>query len=128
MARITVVFGILLILLGVVGYFASGQQSWTALIPAIFGAVLAILGGIAAAKPSLNKHVMHVAVLIGLLGLGGSIGGVVKLFKSFGGEPLARPAAVYAQTVMAILMIIYIALCVRSFISARRARKLETAA
>lgn len=44
MARTTMVFGVVLIALGVIGYVGTAAVSITALIPAIFGAVLAILG------------------------------------------------------------------------------------
>ena len=43
MAQTTIGFGIGMILLGVVSYFATGQQSVTALIPAFFGIVFLIL-------------------------------------------------------------------------------------
>lgn len=124
MAKLTIVFGVLLIALGAVGYFASGQISKTAWIPSYFGAALAGLGALAVAKPNLRMHVMHAAVLVALLGLLGTIPGVVKLIKSLGGQALDRPAAVYAQSVMAALMLVYIVLCVRSFIAARKARKI----
>jgi len=123
MGKLTIVFGILLIALGVIGFVATGSEHKTALIPAYFGAAMAILGAVAVAKPSLNMHVMHGAVLVGLLGFLGTIGGVIKLLKSFGGTPMERPAAVYAQSIMCALMLVYVVLCVRSFIAARKARK-----
>ena len=42
MPRTTVILGSLLIAVGVIGYLASDTSSWTALIPAILGAVLAV--------------------------------------------------------------------------------------
>ena len=56
-----IVFGILLIGLGVGGFFGTGAAHPTALIPAAFGLVLALLGLVALLKPNLRKHVMHVA-------------------------------------------------------------------
>ena len=47
MAKITITFGVLLILLGVIGYLAPGIHSLTALIPAVFGLVLVVLGFLA---------------------------------------------------------------------------------
>ena len=44
MARTTIVFGIMLVVLGLVGYVGTGAASVTALIPAFFGAVLGFLG------------------------------------------------------------------------------------
>jgi len=55
-------FGRLLILLGLAGYVYgtyNGNASWTALIPAIFGLVLMVLGYAAAAAEGMRKHLMH---------------------------------------------------------------------
>ena len=70
MARLAMFFGVLLIALGLVGYFAPdvfgkvGEKgtSPTALIPAGIGLVLFICGAVVSAKPTLRKHVMHLAV------------------------------------------------------------------
>lgn len=122
MAKTTILFGVALIVLGVVGYIGTGGVSVTALIPAFFGVVLALLGWIAL-NERYRKHAMHLAVLLGLLGFLGTARGLMalpRLLSDAGG--VERPAAVAAQGVMAILMIVYVALGVRSFIAARRAR------
>ncbi|MEX0652944.1 MAG: hypothetical protein WD534_14285 [Phycisphaeraceae bacterium] len=59
MARITLGLGLLLIALGLVGYFASGMASLTAMIPAIPGAVFALLGLLTLWQPTWRKHTMH---------------------------------------------------------------------
>jgi hypothetical protein len=114
-------FGVLLIVLGVVGYAATGGVSVTALIPAFFGIVLVALG-LLARNERYRKHAMHVAVVVGLLGLLGTARGLMALPRVMSQTDVDRPAAVVAQAVMAILMIVYVALGVRSFIAARRAR------
>ena len=118
MASTTIAFGVVLIVLGVAGYFGSGAVSVTALIPAIFGVVLAALG-VVARNEAMRKHAMHGAVLVGLLGFLGSARGLLRLPALMSGGEVARPAAVIAQSVMAILMLLFVALCVRSFINAR---------
>ena len=118
MASTTIAFGVVLIVLGVAGYFGSGAVSVTALIPAIFGVVLAPLG-VVARNEAMRKHAMHGAVLVGLLGFLGSARGLLRLPALMSGGEVARPAAVIAQSVMAILMLLFVALCVRSFINAR---------
>ena len=60
MAKITIGIGFVLIALGVGGYFGTGRESWTALIPAFFGLPLALLG-VVALKDHTWKHAMHVA-------------------------------------------------------------------
>jgi hypothetical protein len=47
-ARVTTAFGVVFIGLGVIAYLGTAAVSVTALIPAIFGAVLALLGWVAA--------------------------------------------------------------------------------
>ena len=121
MAKLTIGVGVVLILLGIVGYFATGMQSITALIPAFFGVVFVVLGAVAT-NPSRRKHAMHAAAALGVLGLLGSFPGVIKAFRWIGGTEPARPAAVISQTIMAVIMLGFVVLCVQSFIAARRAR------
>jgi hypothetical protein len=121
MAKLTIGVGVVLVLLGVVGYFGTGRQSWTALIPALFGIAFLVVGGIAL-NPDRRKHAMHAAAALGVLGLAGSIPGVIKAVRWLGGNEPARPAAVISQTIMALVTLAFIVMCVRSFIAARRAR------
>ena len=121
MANVAVGFGAVLIVLGIAGYFGSGMVSMTALIPAAFGLVLLVLGVIAR-DPEKRKHAMHIAAMVGVLGFLGSARGLGKLIPLLSGQLVERPGAVIAQSVMAILMLIFTWLCVRSFINARRSR------
>ena len=126
MAKVTIAFGIVLILLGAVGFFATGSTHPTALIPAYWGVALTICGVIAN-SPSEKRRmlVMHIAVTVGLLGfLGSGVMAIIETVKAHGG-PLAHPAAVESQAAMAVICLVYVGLCVRSFIAARRGRKLE---
>jgi hypothetical protein len=129
-AKTTIVIGILLVLLGIVGYagvLGGGSGHMTALIPAFFGIVLAALGAIAL-KPNLRKHAMHAAAMLGVLGLAGTVPGVIKMIKWLGGTTPERSGAVIAQTIMAAICVVFVMLCVQSFIAARRAREAGTTA
>lgn len=95
-------------------------MSLTALIPAAFGLVIAVLGLIAR-DPRMRKHAMHAAVVIALLGFLGSVRGLAQLGALFDGTA-ARPAAVVSQTIMAVLTLVYIVMAVRSFVQARANR------
>ena len=117
MASTTRTFGIVLILLGLASYFLTGRTSVTALIPAFFGAVFVILA-LVARSDAAQKHAMHAAVAIALIGLLGTLG---RLVPAIAAGNLTRPA-VLAQLVMTVLLAIYIALGVKSFKEARRAR------
>ena len=118
---VTIGFGVLLTIIGVGGYVMSGMVSWTALIPAFLGVPLAVLGGLAT-KESLLKHAMHGAAMVGLLGLLGTVSGLIKFFRMLGGAEVARPEAVQVQALVAVLCAVFIGLCVNSFIQARKAR------
>jgi hypothetical protein len=126
---VTVLFGGLLVALGLDGYFGSigliqpaELQKQTALIPAYLGAGL-ILCGLVALKSSLLKHAMHFAAMLGLLGfLSGAGMGLPKLSKLLAGEA-ERPAAVRSQLWMGGVCLVFVVLCVNSFIQARRRRQ-----
>jgi hypothetical protein len=123
MGPVTVAFGLFLILVGLAGYFTSESQNpSTALIPAGFGLVLVLLG-VLALKDRLRKHAMHAAAALGLLGFLGAAGmSVPKLLTLATGGDVERPRAVVAQTIMALTCALFVGLCVKSFIHARRAR------
>jgi len=120
MPRITVIFSFIYIALGLGGYFLTGAVHKTALIPAVIGVVLLVLG-LLGGKENLRMHVMHAALLVGLLALLGTARGLLKLPAAFDGTA-DRPAAVFVQAATALLSIVYLSLGVRSFIAARRAR------
>ena len=110
--------GRLLVLVGIVGYgygLFSGHASLTALIPAVFGIVLMILGHAAHAKEALRKHLMHAAVIVGFLGF---ILPLARLIPRIG--ELSLSAAVVSQLAMALLCLVFVVLAIRSFILARR--------
>jgi hypothetical protein len=120
MAIVTLLLGGILMILGLVAFFATGATHYTALIPAGFGFVLDLLGAIALLTSQARKHLMHAAVILAVLGIAGTMGGVMKLPTLLGGGEVARPAAVAVQSAMAALCLVYVSLAIRSFIAARR--------
>ena len=121
MANTTIGFGIILIVLGVGGYFGSDRVSLTALIPAAFGLLLVIFGALARDEKR-RKMAMHIAVTVGLLGFLGTVSGLFQLPTLLSGGVVERPGAVIPKSIMAVLMAIYVGMCVKSFIDARRRR------
>ena len=118
MTKTAFVFGALLIILGIGGYFVAepALRSPTALIPAIAGGLLIVFGAIAL-RPNLRMHAMHGAALVGLLGFIAPMGRVIP--KAIQGSP-PHGLALFSQLAMAILCLAFVLLCVRSFIAARR--------
>jgi hypothetical protein len=111
----------LLILVGILGYAYGlyiGAPSWTALIPAIVGAILMGLGYAASSSEGMRKHLMHAAVVVGLLGF---LAAASRLAMKAGEFTLSVPAL--SQIAMAVICLVFVVLAVRSFIAARRERQ-----
>lgn len=122
MAKLTIVFGVLLVLLSA-GAFEFISHFPHTLIPGVFGIVLIILGALASTPDQKRRMLfMHIAVTVGLLGFLGTIPGIIGIVRMWAGHAVARPEAARVQAMMGSLCLIFVLLCVRSFISARRAR------
>jgi hypothetical protein len=118
MPSVTRLVGFVLILLGIGGYVGTGRTSITAMIPAFFGAIFLILA-IVARKAEARKHAMHATVALALIG---ALAVIPRIVSGIAAGNLTRPA-VLSQIAMAAILIVYVALGVRSFIDARRARR-----
>ena len=125
MSKITILFGALLCVLGVGFYVGTGQTSVTALIPSFLGLVFILVGALGL-KPNLHKHAMHAAAVLALLGFLASLRGVFGFVKILSGAEVERPYAIYEQTVMGLLCLIFTGLCIKSFIDVRRKREANT--
>lgn len=123
MAVPTLITAVLLIIVGVVGYSAQdpGTVSPTALIPAYFGAALALCG-LLAFNDKLRKHAMHLAAMIGLFGVIGGFMPIVRQISKTGTFDPTKPAAI-SGILMIVICLAFVGLCVRSFIQARKARQ-----
>lgn len=136
MARIAIIFGSLMILLGGGLYAAAVTRgttrdslemsaalvrAWTSLIPAAFGVVLIVLGLIARnGSDKTRMHTMHGAALVGLIGVAVPLWRVIKALT---GDAAIDPLPVGGGMAMAALSAVFLGLCVKSFIDARIARK-----
>ncbi len=130
MPFVSILCGALLVALGLDGYYdfaglvrPSELHAATALIPAYFGAAL-VLCGLVALNERLLKHAMHLAAMVGLIGLLAGAG--MGLPKLFAGDT-ARPAAMRSQLWLAGICLVFVALCVNSFVQARRRRRAREA-
>ena len=121
MGKLTIVFGIVLSVVGVTGYQMTGSIHPTALIPLWIGLLLAI-SGVLAQNPARRMLWMHVAVTVGLLGFLGTITSVIEIVKMAMGTVLPHPIASEEKFATCLICLIFVALCVGSFIAARRAR------
>jgi len=129
MAKLAMVFGVLIALVGVGGYIAT--HFWHALIPVGLGVLLLLLG-LAANTNDVKRRMlaMHIAVTVGLLGFLGTIPGLIAMGgyltghrpAAVGGIEIGHMLAAEVQSATSILCLIFVLLCVRSFVAARRAR------
>ncbi len=146
MARIAIIFGCLMMLLGGGLYAAAvafdsppsnaagevireSASVWvrklTSLIPVGFGLVLMVLGMIARnGSDKTRMHTMHVAALVGLIGVGIPAWRVIKAVNST--DPI-NWLAVGGVIALGVLSAVFLTLCVRSFIQARIERKRKEA-
>ena len=122
MARVSIGFGVAFVLLGVFSWVATDFVSVTALIPAFFGVVFVVLG-LVMRDEAKAKHAGHAAALLAVIGLLGSARGIPSTLALIQGDEVARPQAAVAQALMALGCVVFIALGVKSFRDARRARE-----
>jgi hypothetical protein len=122
MTQTTKILGIILIVIGIVGYLASGMASYTALIPAVYGAVFFLLGKFGEDE-SRRMITMHLAQLLALLAIVGTFTGILDVISWFGGNQEVNMMAAVVRALMALLCIGYLVLGIKSFIDARRASK-----
>lgn len=120
MAKQTIVFGVLLILLGVIGFVATGSSHPTALIPSALGLIF-ILFGVIANTPDSKKRMlwMHISVTVALLAFLGTIPADIDSIRLSHGVEFPHPAAVLEKAAMSLLCLIYVLFCIRSFVNAR---------
>jgi hypothetical protein len=123
MANVTLVFAVLLAGLGVGGYVGTGSVHPTALIPAGFGIVLGIFGFLAVSpNPNRRRMFMHINVMIAVLGFFGT---VLEIFRNLIAPTDLDMTALVAKLGLAWLLLIYVILCVWSFIMARRSETIS---
>jgi hypothetical protein len=125
MAKLTIGFGILLVILGIFGYVATGSVHPTALIPVWIGLLFALFGFMANTEDSKKRMLwMHISVTAALLVFLGMIPAMIHVIQYSRGAYLSHDAAVAAEdkAVLGLFSLLYVLFCVRSFINARRSR------
>jgi hypothetical protein len=123
MAKLTIGFGVLLVLLGVFGFVATGSAHPTALIPSAIGLFFVLFGVMANTDDSKKRMLwMHISVTVALLTFIGTIPADIDTIRLAHGAYFAHPAAVEEKGALSLLSLIYVLFCVRSFIAARRSR------
>ena len=117
MESISILYGIFLILWGLLVNFATASSSFTSLIPSIMGLPILFFSMLALMFSNKKKLMMHVVVFFGLLvALGG-----FDIFRSIlSGNFLNLFWADLSKLMMLITGIFFTFLCIQSFRFARR--------
>jgi len=119
MAKMTMVFGVLLVAISLGFWCAMGCTDMAALHPAGVGVLLLLCGALANTENAKSRMIwMHIAVTLGLIGF--LITGIRAVLQIVHGT--AAGLAFDERAVVALVCLAFVGLCVRSFISARRAR------
>ena len=128
MAKLTIGLGIVLTLMAVVCFALTGSAHPTALIPAGVGLLFVLFGALALSpEPKRRMLWMHIAVTVALLMFLGTVPAVFGMFRQIGGAVLPHPIAVDEKAATSLLCLVFVVLCVRSFIAARRGGALSAA-
>jgi TRAP-type C4-dicarboxylate transport system permease small subunit len=122
MAKLTMVFGGLLIVVSLGFWIAMGRAESAALHPAGLGVLLVLFGALANTEnPKRRMLWMHLAVTVGVLGfLITGVNATVQIAKGTVAE--GNPLKFDERVAAALICLVFVGLCVRSFIAARRLR------
>jgi hypothetical protein len=122
LAKLTIGFGVTIAVVSLVFWLAIGRTEIAALHPAGIGVLLILCGAFANTEsPKKRMLWMHIAVTLGLVGV--LITGMRAGIALAKGTAMSiNPTGFEERAVIALICLIYVALCVRSFITARRAR------
>ena len=117
MESISFLYGIFLLLWGLIVNFATASSSFTSLIPSIMGLPILFFTSLALMMPSRKKLLMHIVVLFGLLI---AIGGMDVFRSLFSGNFLNLFWADISKLMMFLTGTFFTFLCVQSFRFVRR--------
>jgi hypothetical protein len=118
MAKLTMIFGVILVAIGLGGLYLHGAKPH----PAYSGAVLILCGVLANTENAKRRMLwMHLAVTVGLISFLIPAVRMVLAHTSSSSVQL-EPWATHEQMLTAVVSLVYVGLCVRSFIAARRNR------
>jgi hypothetical protein len=125
MAKVTLVFAVLLAALGLGGYRYTGSHDATLLIATWIGLALGVCGYLAISPNERRRKLfMHINAAIGLLSFLGSVIMALNFYGSARSEGLdVDPIALGLKVALILVLLIYLNLCVRSFIAARSSGK-----
>jgi len=124
MEKLSIYYGLFLILWGIIVSFMSGSDSLTSYIPSILGVPILIFSYLSVKFASKKKMFMHIVVLIGLIIF---LGGLDFIRSLITGNAFSNFYADLSKIMMLITGLFFTYQCIRSFIHARKMRELGSA-
>ena len=121
MEKLSIYYGLFLILWGVIVSFISGSGSFTSYIPSILGAPILIFSYLSIKFTSKKKIFMHIVVLFGLIIF---LGGIDFIRSLVSGNAFENVYADLSKIMMLVTGLFFTYQCIRSFIHARKMREL----
>ncbi len=117
-SNLSEVYGIFLVLWGLLISVLTGSVSFTSWIPSLIGVPILLMGLLSRIKPDRTKLWMHVAALFGVIAF---LGGI-DFFRSWvsSGQPFEPLAAGISKLMLLVTGACFTAIGVRSFMWARR--------
>ena len=120
MEKLSILYGLFLVLWGIVISFLSGSNSFTSYIPSILGIPILVFAYLSTKFLSKKKMFMHIVVLFGLII---AIGGLDFLRSLISGYAFENFWADISKLMMLLSGFFFVYQCVRSFIHARKIRE-----
>ena len=120
--KLSIYYGLFLILWGVVISFISDSESFTSYIPSILGVPILIFSYLSIKFISKKKIFMHIVVLFGLII---AFGGLDFIRSLVSGNAFDNIYADLSKVMMLITGLFFTFQCVRSFIHARKMKEIE---
>ncbi|QLG63196.1 hypothetical protein [Halorarum salinum] len=104
-----IVLGIALVVLGVAAYVLSDFASITALIPAFFGLLIAILGMVGNQQTDRQRLAAYGIGLLAVLGVLGSTRGIPDILALLTGDAVESTIAAVSQGTMIVICLVLLA-------------------
>ena len=120
MEKLSIYYGLFLILWGVIISFISGSGSMTSYIPSILGVPILVFSYLSIKFVSKKKMFMHIVVLFGLIIF---LGGLDFIRTLVTGNAFGNIWADLSKIMMLITGLFFTYQCIRSFIHARKMRE-----
>ena len=124
MEKLSIYYGIFLILWGVIVSFISGSGSMTSYIPSILGVPILIFSYLSIKFVSKKKMFMHIVVLFGLIIF---LGGLDFIRSLVTGNAFGNFYADLSKIMMLITGLFFTYQCIKSFIHARKIKEVGNA-